>query len=321
MGQSDSLRKGIDWVRKALPANVSTFLPRRVLGTTGVSVTLLGLGGQGYLQYGQNDGKAIALVKAALRYGINYVDTAPAYGPSQRRIGWATRDLPDGEFFLATKTHDRSYDGSRRLLEESMQHLGRKVDLWQLHNLKWPDADFAKLERGVVKALRKAKEEGMVRFIGVTCHSDPILLRAFLRYFPDFDASLFALNMADVHGPSFKSIVLPLTKDQGIGAVAMKVMGRGALVDKLVPYVEAIARMALAYPLSCGVDCAIVGFDDTDQLKELVDSASGFTDLTLEEMERLEVVSSYARQEGNWFKVCFEGTSVSEKFKDVEPMP
>jgi len=311
-----------DWVRQGLPADdpTSLHIPLKPLGNTGETVTRLGLGGQGYLQYGKSGGKAIGIIRRALDLGIKYFDTAPGYGESQARLGWALRGLPEAEVFLATKTHERSYDGSMRLLEESMRLLGRRVNLWQLHNLQWKDRDFKTLEKGVVLAMYKAKQQGLVDHIGVTGHSDPVLLREFINYFPHFDTCLFALNMADIHGPSFKHVLLPKLVDKGMGAIAMKVMARGPMLEKLPVAIDAAAHLALRYVLSHDIDCAIVGVDNEDQLVNLVNWTQGFSPLNTEELERLEAETAQARVEGNWFKICFEGTDIPERFNRKGPV-
>lgn len=305
-----------DWVQQGFPSNEPSdlHLPLKPLGNTGATVTRLGLGGQSYLQYGKSDGKAIGLIRKAIELGIKYIDTAPGYGASQARIGWALRGIPDADVFLATKTHDRSYDGSMRLLEESMRATGRRVNLWQLHDLRWKDHDFKTLEKGVVAAMYKAKQRGLVDYIGVTGHSDPVLLREFINYFPHFDTCLFALNMADVHGPSFKHVLLPKLVDKGMGAIAMKVMARGAMLEKLPSTIDESAHTALRYVLSHAVDTAIVGVDDQEQLVNLVRWTKSFSSLDDTALERIEVETAQARVEGNWFKVCFEGTDIPEKY-------
>lgn len=309
-----------DWLGNGLnKAGPSVTLPKRMLGRTGVPVTRLGLGGQGYLELGKNDVIAVSLVQKAVDLGVTYIDTAPAYGPSQRRIGWALRGLADPPIFLATKTSERTYDGAMQQLEESLRSLGRHINLWQLHNLTWRDTNFHDLESGVIAAMREAKQKGTVDHVGFTGHSDPVLMRVFIKSFPDFETCLFPLNIADVHGPSFKHVLLPELSNLGIGAIAMKVMARGAFLDKLPYLADRAAQIAFNYVLSHNVDCAIIGIDNESQLVNLANWVSevAYDDNMLKD---IELLSARARVEGNWFKVCFEGSDIPKRFERKEPM-
>jgi aryl-alcohol dehydrogenase-like predicted oxidoreductase len=136
------------------------------------------------------------LLPLLLDHGVNHLDTAAAYGDSELRLApWlaARRD----EFFLATKTGDRTGDGARRSLERSLERLGvDHVDLIQLHNLvEEDDWETAHGSRGAVEALDRARDEGLVRHIGVTGHGTRIAgmhLRSLERF--DYDSVLLPYN-------------------------------------------------------------------------------------------------------------------------------
>src|SRR5512134_1853223 len=116
-------------------------MPERALGSTGHRVRLFSLGGQATLEQPDKDEEAAAIINRALDLGVNYVDTAAAYGRgiSQRYIGEVMK-ARRREVFLASKTHDRTRDGSLRLLEESLRLLQTDhLDLWQLHNVQRMD--------------------------------------------------------------------------------------------------------------------------------------------------------------------------------------
>jgi len=106
-----------------------------------------------------------------LEHGINHIDTAAGYGDSELHLApWMKRHRAD--FFLATKTGDRTYDGARRSIERSLERLEvEQVDLLQLHNLvdpaEWKTAFGAD---GAVRAAIEARDQGLVRFLGVTGH-------------------------------------------------------------------------------------------------------------------------------------------------------
>jgi len=181
-------------------------LPTRELGLTGHKVTLFGLGGEGVLRTRGRARDAVPVIERAIDLGVNYVDTAPAYADSQDYYGAVFGNDPArrDKVFLAAKTHDRTRDGSWRLLEDSLERLRTDhLDLWQLHDLRTDDD----LERvfapgGTIEALREAKEQGLVKHFGITGHHDPlVLIKAAQRDF--FDTALVALNAADKHSNSF----------------------------------------------------------------------------------------------------------------------
>ena len=111
-------------------------LPKRPLGGTGHQATPFGLGGEGVLRTDGRTAEAVRVITRALDQGVNYFDTAPAYASSRDYYGAALGERR-GEIFLASKTHDRTRDGSLRLLEDSLKRLRTDyLDLWQLHDLR-----------------------------------------------------------------------------------------------------------------------------------------------------------------------------------------
>jgi len=140
--------------------------------------------------------KADAVLELLLEYGINHIDTAAAYGDSEQRIGPWMREHRH-KFFLATKTGDRTYEAARTSLHRSLERLKvNQVDLIQLHNLveeaEWQTA-FG--PQGALEALVEAREQGLVRFIGVTGHGSQVAamhLRSLERF--AFDSVLFPYN-------------------------------------------------------------------------------------------------------------------------------
>jgi aryl-alcohol dehydrogenase-like predicted oxidoreductase len=131
-----------------------------------------------------------------LEHGVDHIDTAASYGDSELRIAsWLTRHPK--EFFVATKTDKRDYKGAKEDLHRSLDRLGvDHVDLLQLHNLvdviEW---EFALREDGALEAAVEARDQGLVRFIGVTGHglSIPAMHRRSLARFP-FDSVLLPYN-------------------------------------------------------------------------------------------------------------------------------
>src|SRR6185503_9392759 len=117
----------------------SSPLPMRPLGKTGHQATLFSLGGEGILRTHGRASEAAAVIARALDLGVNYCDTAPAYSSSMDYYG-ATLGERRKEIFLASKTADRTRDGSLRILDDSLRRLRTDhLDLWQLHDLRTLD--------------------------------------------------------------------------------------------------------------------------------------------------------------------------------------
>lgn len=136
------------------------------------------------------------LLPLLVEHGVNHLDTAAAYGDSELRLAPWLSSRRD-EFFLATKTGDRTADGARRSLERSLERLGvSQVDLIQLHNLV-EEEDWATAHGpgGALQALERARDEGLARFIGVTGHgtrAPAVHLRSLERF--DYDSVLVPYN-------------------------------------------------------------------------------------------------------------------------------
>jgi len=194
------------------PFNERTYnaMPTRSFGKTGYKVGILSLGGQATIEKKGTEEESEKIINRAIDLGINYIDTAASYGggESQLNIGRVMKTRRK-EVWLATKTHERTYDGSMRLLEDSLNKLQTDhLDTWQLHNVQRKEQlnqIFA--PDGAIKALEKAKSEGVVRHLGITGHFEPLILLDAIKKYP-FDQILLAVNAADIHYLSFKNYLL-----------------------------------------------------------------------------------------------------------------
>ena len=274
-------------------------IPQRPFGATGESVGIYSLGAQATVEQVGMREQALAIVNKCIDLGINYIDTSAWYGmdgnssegdhlrgTSERFVGEVMKTRRK-EVFLATKTHDRSYDGAMRHLESSLKNLQTDViDLWQIHNVGGRVEDFNMVfsEEGCMKALLKAKDEGVVRFLGFSGHQDPDPMKDLMdRY--DFDAVLMALNAADKHHNSFIEKLLPSAVERNMGIIGMKIPAR----DRIFSNGGIITmKEAMSYTMSLPVSTIIVGIDKIAELEENVKIASEFEPLTAEEMLAIE---------------------------------
>lgn len=175
--------------------------------------------------------RADQVLATLLEFGVNHIDTAASYGDSELRVAPWLAAHP-GEFFLATKTGDRTGDAARASLERSLTRLGvDHVDLIQLHNLVEPDEwDTAHGPGGAVEALARARDEGLTRFIGVTGHGlriPAMHLRSLERF--DFNSVLLPYNYALMSQDGYRAdaeAVLELCAERGIAVQTIKSVAR-----------------------------------------------------------------------------------------------
>jgi hypothetical protein len=303
------------------PFNPVTFgaMPTRSLGRTGYKVGVLSLGGQATLEIKGREEESEKIINRAIDLGINYIDTAASYGQgvSQLNIGRVMKTRRS-EVWLSTKTGDRTYDGSMRLLEESLRNLQTDhLDTWQLHNVQRQDqVDQIFAADGAIKAMEKAKAEGMVRNIGITGHFEPLVLLEAIKRYP-FDSILMALNAADIHYLSFKNYLLPEAQRQRIAIIGMKIATRGRMLSCWTPpplEEQTDVRLrtpkpgtisikeALTYNMSLPVSTSIIGVDSIAQIEENVKIASGFSPLSPAQMEEIEFKTLPIVRQGLYFR-------------------
>ena len=304
------------------PFNERTFaaMPTRNLGKTGHRVGIFSLGGQATIEKPNMEAQAVAIVNRAIDLGVNYLDTAAAYGGpdmwSQKYIGKVIRERRK-EVFLASKTHRRTYDESMRLLDTSLTLLNTDhLDLWQLHNVAQTeqlDQIFAK--DGAIHALEKARAEKVVRFLGITGHADPFVLADGLKRYR-FDTILMAVNAADKHHLSFIEHLLPLALEQELGIIGMKIPARGRILSGWTPPPPETQRAferatrsgtlsmqeAMQYVLSLPVSTVIVGCDTVAQLEENVRIARDFTPLSEERLKALTAKTEDIKRQALFFR-------------------
>jgi aryl-alcohol dehydrogenase-like predicted oxidoreductase len=309
-----------------LPANSSTpaSMPTRNLGKTGYKVAIFSLGGQAAIERPNNFDVAVPIIERALDLGVNYLDTSSIYGGPERwseqyfgRVMKSRRH----DAFLATKTKERTRDGSLRMIEKSLTLLNTDhVDLWQLHDIGLPEdvnAIFAK--GGAMEALLEMQQQKVVRFLGVTGHYRPeALIDAISRH--PFDAILMSLNAADAHIHSFSDQLLPLAVEKQMGIIGMKVPARGRLLSTWTPPPleqqqhswegSAIATRtgvmnmgdAMHFTLTHPVSTVIVGCDNLQQLEENVQIAREFTPLSQTQVAALNELAAPVAKQSLFFR-------------------
>lgn len=269
----------------------SRVLPQRVLGKTGVEVSILGLGGVGILQIGDDDNVCVDIINEAIDLGINFIDTSPGYRRSELRVGIVTANRRD-EVFLATKIDSRERDGIMRQVENSLKILHTsQLDLLQIHHVHQSD-DLAGWDQpnGIFATMKQLKDEGVTRFIGITGHPDYPKVQQALELF-DWDTFMCFVNPSHFAIDAFK-IQIPIAHRKNIGLIGMKAFG-GCTPARLVGDVPGRAsarellRYALSVPRERPVETIIPGVASIEELRENVEVAKNLIPMTEEECQEL----------------------------------
>ncbi len=295
-----------------LPSNPATpdAMPTRNLGKTGYKVGIFSLGGQAALEKPANEAIAVPIIERSLDLGVNYIDTSSIYGGPER---WSEQYVGKvmkhrrSTAFLATKTKERTRDASMRMIETSLKLLQTDhVDLWQLHDIgTMTDINEIFAKGGAMEALLEARDQKIVRYLGITGHYRPDALIEAIHRHP-FDTILMAVNAADPHHYSFSEQLLPLAVEKQMGIIGMKVPARGRLLSSWTPppieqqkhswegmAVQASTpgtldmRQAMYYSLSLPVSTVIIGCDSIAQLEQNVQLARDFTPFHQQQMAAL----------------------------------
>jgi len=260
-------------------------IPRRTLGRTGASVSILAMGcGSRFLEYPAD--QATAVLEKAVGLGITYLDTAVSYGngESETRVGrfLATRRR---DVFVATKIPQgaRTLDAALREVEASLKRLQTDhVDLLHLHGLG-DAADLAVIEGsdGALKALYELREQKVTRFIGMSSHGDGAVMAKAIEH-DDLDCVQMAMNPA--RGGRFEELALPAANRKNLGVILMKVTAQ----DKLLVDGGADVASLLRYAWSLPVSTAVCGMPKLEFLAANVAAAKAYASpLPPAEMERL----------------------------------
>ncbi len=205
-------------------------IQQRPFGRTGhnSTVTLFGAAAIGRVTQADAD----RTMELLLDYGVNHIDTAASYGDAEIRLGpWLEKHRD--RFFLATKTGEREYDAAKAQIQLSLERMRvDHIDLIQFHNLGHPDEwDTAMGENGALEAAKEARDQGLVKYIGVTGHGLKIAafhnrsLQAF-----DFESILLPWNIQLKQNPQYAADfdrVVGLARERGIAVQTIKSLARG----------------------------------------------------------------------------------------------
>jgi aryl-alcohol dehydrogenase-like predicted oxidoreductase len=257
-------------------------IPRRMLGGTGATVSILGLGGW-HMGVPDSEEESVRIVRTAIDGGIDFLDNCWDYhdGESERRMGKALRDGYRERVFLMTKIDGRTKVAAAQQIDESLANLGVDViDLMQLHEvIRESDPPRTFEAGGAIEALLEAREAGKVRFLGFTGHKSPTFHLAMLdtsrAHGFAWDTVQMPLNVLDAHYDSFERTVLPRLVEEGLGVIGMKPMADGRIPQLGLASADECLRYAMSLPVSV----TITGCESVERVEQALAIARGFQPL------------------------------------------
>jgi predicted aldo/keto reductase-like oxidoreductase len=275
----------------------------RPLGSTGVSVSAIGLGGAHVGKMPDAD-ESIRLMRAAIDRGITFFDNSWDYngGASEERMGKALHDGYRDKVFVMTKFDGRTRAAAAKQIEESLRRLGTDhVDLLQIHEvIRLDDADRVFAEGGGMEALLAARQAGKTRFIGFTGHKDPSVHNRMLdvaqAHGVRFDAVQMPLNVMDAHFRSFEREVVPRLVRERIGVLGMKSMGGKILLESDT----ATPMECLHYALNLPTATVITGIDGEAILDQALEAARTFEPMDAAQVRALLGKTATAAADGRY---------------------
>ena len=295
-------------------------MPYRPLGRTGEKVSLIGLGGSHLGRPSEEE--SIRIVRTAIDNGINFLDNCWDYsrGACEVRMGKALRDGYRDRAFLMTKIDARNSPSAQKQIEESLSRLQTDhLDLLQIHEVgSMDDGHHVFASGGAMEAILAARKAGKTRYIGFTGHKNPdmhlkMLDTAAAHQFT-FDTVQMPLNVMDPHFESFEKRVLPVLVKHNIGALAMKTLAYGRILEsKVVTAVE-----CLHYAMNLPVSVVITGCESLPILQQALDAARSFRPMSETQVSALLTRTADAAQNGRYepYKTShsFDGTYYSPQW-------
>ena len=276
-----------------LGQNPGEGLPTRRLGRTDQQVSILCLGGGHIAAVGNQDEKlAIRMMHRAIDEGVNFFDTAWAYGEgySEELIGKALKVGKRQKVFLMTKNSGRDKELAQKCLEDSLRRLQvDHIDLWQFHEINWDNDPDWVFEKGGLKVALEAQKAGKVRFIGFTGHKDPRIHIKMLSKGYEWATAQMPINAMDYFYRSFQKEVVPVCLTRDIGIIGMKSLGGGGREGGIIlTNTKLTPAQCLRFALDVPISSLVRGWMTMDQMMADIRTARDFKPLT--EIEKGEIL-------------------------------
>lgn len=199
-------------------------MEKRKFGKTGHNATVITLGGCGL---GNIDKAEVEpALKMAVDYGLNTIDVAPSYGKAEINLR-SFLEKHRKQFFINEKTMERSKERAWKELHLSLEKLGiENVDLYQFHAVQtFSDLDLILNENGAFQAFKEAKEIGLTKFIGITCHDDIQIVIKAIEECDEIDTVLvpvYAAAFTNINTINDFRPLLKIAEERDLGVIAIK---------------------------------------------------------------------------------------------------
>ncbi len=288
-------------------------MEKRTLGTSGIEVSILGLGGFHLLEV--KTAQVAQLVDYFIDQGGNYFETAAEYGDgeSEKKLGYTLKGKRD-KIVLASKVHKRDKEGARYYLERTLKNLDTDyLDIWFLHHVVTPDDLSSLMDRpSALDVALSAKKEGKIRLVGVSTHGRPDFAMELIEKTGEIDVVMTHFNYFDKFNfPKIEDELIPLAREKGMGIVGMKAFADG--------FLHKHPEDALRYALSLDIDTMVVGANSMELLKKDIEILNNFTPMSKDEMEELflnaEELGNYVCRQCDKCLPCPEGIEIPVIFK------
>ena len=279
-------------------------MKKRLLGNTGMEVSVIGLGGIPIQRVNEDD--AVNIILECKNQGINFIDTARGYTVSEEYIGKGLKAAGRRNFYIATKAMSYDYVSMKKSIEESLSTMEVDyIDLYQVHSVGTKEQLQTVLsEDGALKALKEAKSQGIIKHIGITGHVREVLMEAIDNC--EFETIQFPFNPVEPQGTELLSRALK----KGMGTIAMKPIAGGAFD---------YPALSLKYIMNSDlITISIPGMDSTEQVIENAKAGMNAEPLTNEERgiinREVESLGTEFCRRCGYCKPCPEGIDIPNVF-------
>ncbi|WP_339902547.1 aldo/keto reductase [uncultured Cyclobacterium sp.] len=297
---------------KAIPSpymrdRLGDLLPKRKFGKSGLSVTMLGLGGAHIARMSESE--AQKTIERALEGGVRFFDNAESYGrgTGERRYGQFLTPKYRDLAFIQSKSTARDGKTAQEHLEGTLSRIKTDyIDLWLIHAVTSPGDVDSRLKNGVLDYVLKAKESGKVKHIGFSGHSDYNAHLRMLESTDQLEACQMPINAFDPNYKSFITNVMPKLIEKGMAPCAMKTLANGGFFGgtthfnsgdkpRIVPNALTVEE-AIYFSWSLPISVLVTGADNADMLTEKIDLAKNFK--AFDEKKRQELISRVSGFDG-----------------------
>ncbi len=309
MTMTDAFRNSLSSSSKSEKDRLGDLLPKRKFGKTGISVTMLGLGGAHIARMSEKE--AQKTIETALEGGVRFFDNAESYrnGLAEKRYGMFLTSKYRDVAFIQSKSTARDGKTAREHLEGTLKRMNTDyLDLWFIHAVGSPTDVDSRIENGVLDVVLEAQKSRKVKYVGFSGHSD---YNAHLKMLEKTDALQVCQMPINAFDPNYKSFinnVLPKLLEKEMAPIAMKTLANGGFFGgtshfrhgdkpKIVPNTLSV-KEALYFSWSLPISVLVTGADNAEMLQEKIDLARKFK--ALDEKKRLALVEKVAGFDGRF---------------------